>query len=201
MQIAEIVRRHLGWCPGHQMMRAENSGRSKPSVSSNNPAVKSPGPAGSGGSGKPWEWLYEHTQRGTLIIGSVSAAIVLMIVLSLMLGFVTVTVLVGCILVFVLSIMSTLTVSVCDDALKIRFGPIPFIRKSWPVADIMSATAVTNPWYYGYGIRWTPHGPLYNVSGSMAVEVRLISGKAFRIGTDEPDALVRAIGEACGKKR
>jgi hypothetical protein len=60
--------------------------------------------------------------------------------------------------------------------------------------------AVTNPWYYGWGIRWTPKGPLYNVSGFEAVEIRMLSGKSFRIGTDEPDLLRQAIDKAIGGK-
>jgi len=34
---------------------------------------------------------------------------------------------------------------------------------------------------------------LWNVTGLQAVELTLTHGKKFRIGTDEPDALVRAI--------
>jgi hypothetical protein len=57
---------------------------------------------------------------------------------------------------------------------------------------------VTNPWYYGLGIHWTPHGILYNVSGFSAVEVRLFPGTTFRVGTDEPDQLCAAIRQAAG---
>jgi hypothetical protein len=98
--------------------------------------------------------------------------------------------------VFVLAIMSTLTVSAGSGTLAIRFGPVGLVRKSWPLAEIVSVTTVTNPWYYGYGLRITPHGPLYNVSGPHAVEVRLMSGKSFRIGTDEPYTLKQAIDQA-----
>jgi hypothetical protein len=101
-----------------------------------------------------------------------------------------------CILLFVLAIMSRLTVFVSNDRLGIRFGPVWLIRKEWPLDEIVMATAVTNPWYYGYGIRWTPHGPLYNVSGRHAIEILLRSGKKVRIGTDEPEALAAAINRA-----
>ncbi len=57
---------------------------------------------------------------------------------------------------------------------------------------------MSNRWYYGWGIRLTPHGRLYNLSGLEAVEVQLNTGKKFRIGTDEPDALVRALRAAIG---
>ena len=89
--------------------------------------------------------------------------------------------------------MARLTVSVTPTNLRIRFGPVGLIQKQWPIAEIVSVTQVTNPWYYGYGLRYTPRGPLYNVSGRHAVEILLFSGQTFRIGTDEPETLCQAI--------
>ncbi len=200
-RFSEIIHGWLGWCPNAHMMKAKSNNDMRLGFSPANPLAKSPGPSGADRSGKPWEWWYEHTQRGALIIWSVGAAILVILAMTYLFGVVWVTVFVLGILVFALAIFSTLTVSVCDDALRIRFGPLPLIRKSWPVAEIASATAVTNPWYYGWGIRWTPHGLLYNVSGYGAVEVMRHSGKKFRIGTDEPEALCRAIEQARVKNR
>ena len=42
-------------------------------------------------------------------------------------------------------------------------------------------------------MRLGPWGWMYNVSGLDAVEIELKGGGRFRIGTDEPDELVRAI--------
>ncbi len=53
-----------------------------------------------------------------------------------------------------------------------------------------------NPWYYGWGIRLTPHGWLYNVSGSYAVEIKTKTGKKYRIGTDVPNELEKAIRQS-----
>jgi hypothetical protein len=39
---------------------------------------------------------------------------------------------------------------------------------------------------------------LYNVSGTNAVEIKLRSGRRFRIGTDEPEALARALRMVIG---
>jgi len=144
----------------------------------------------------PWEGLYEHTQRGSLIIGAVAAAVFLILATMYFFGPVLVTIIVLAIMLFTLAICSTLTVSADADALRIRFGPVGVIRKSWPMSDVESVTAVTNPWYYGWGIHLTPHGTLYNVSGYGAVEVRLYTGKTFRIGTDEPEVLKHAIEQA-----
>jgi hypothetical protein len=86
----------------------------------------------------------------------------------------------------------TLTVLVGPEALQLSMGA-GLIKKSFPLADIRSAHAVQNPWYYGFGIRWFPGGWLFNVSGPHAVEIEMASGKKYRIGTDEPDKLLKAI--------
>jgi hypothetical protein len=198
-RISEIIHERMGWCPNARMTKAKNSSDAGHFSPAGNTLTKNPGPSGTDGSGKP-QGLYERTQRGSLIIGAISAAILLILTTSYLFGLVWVTVMVLGILILVLAICSTLTVTVTEDTLRIRFGPVGLIRKSWPLADIVSVMAVTNPWYYGWGIRFTPHGPLYNVSGYGAVEVRLISGKTFRIGTGEPDALCTAIEKAMVKK-
>ncbi len=200
-RIVEGFRRFMGWCPNAHMTRVKSNEIPGFGFSAGNPSQKSSGPSGADGSGKPRDGMYEHTQKGLLIIGSVTAAIILILVTTYLFGIVWVAIAVLGIMIIVLAISSTLTATVTDDALRIRFGPVGLIRKSWPMAEIVSVTAVTNPWYYGWGIRVTPHGTLYNVSGYGAVEVRLFSGKSFRIGTDEPEVLRRAIEDARAKKK
>lgn len=158
--------------------------------------LSNPGTAGPRLPGEPDGWEYEHTQRGTLIIAAILAVILIIVASIFVFGAVWVTVLVMGFMILALAIFSTLTVSVRQDALRIWFGPIRLIKKSWPISDIATVTTVTNPWYYGWGIRWTPYGPLYNVAGYEAVEVTLVSGKKFRIGTDQPEELKRAIEKA-----
>jgi hypothetical protein len=98
-----------------------------------------------------------------------------------------------------LVLFSTLTVVIWEDELEVRFGPGP-IRKRFKLHDIESCRVVKNHWYYGWGIRLTPHGVLYNVSGFYAVELRLRTGKKFRIGTDVPQELEIAIRKILSKK-
>ena len=43
------------------------------------------------------------------------------------------------------------------------------------------------------GIKWTPHGWMWNISGLDAIELTYHDGKKFRIGTDEPEALLEAL--------
>ena len=85
-----------------------------------------------------------------------------------------------------------MTVKVSRTYVSITFG-IGIIRKRFAIADIKKVTIVQNRWYYGWGIRLTPHGWLYSVEGLDAVEIHLRSRRRYRIGTDEPDALASAI--------
>jgi hypothetical protein len=89
-------------------------------------------------------------------------------------------------------LIGTLTVEVAGGKLRCWFG-LGLIRREISLSDVTKAEAVRNHWYYGWGIRYTPDGWLFNVSGLDAVRLTLASGKRFRIGTDEPQELVRAI--------
>ena len=197
-RISEIIHRWMGWCPNGHTMSTRKSGNADFSHGANNPQVKSPGPSAADGSEMPRGGKYEHTQRGTLIICALSAVIIMILTATFLVGIAWVAIIVLGLMVFLLAIMSTLTASVGDDSLTIRFGPIGLIRKSWQISEIVSATTVTNQWIYGWGIRWTPHGRLYNISGSHAVEILFFSGKKVRIGTDEPESLKTAIEKARG---
>jgi len=92
-------------------------------------------------------------------------------------------------------IVDTLTVKVTRTYISIKFG-IGIIRKKFAVADALNAAIVRNRWYYGWGIRLTPYGWLYNVSGLDAAEIQMSNGRKFRIGTDEPVELLAAVQAA-----
>jgi hypothetical protein len=89
-------------------------------------------------------------------------------------------------------LFGSLTVEVDDEELRHWFGP-SFWKKSYQLLDIESSTVVRNSWFWGWGIRLTPNGWLYNVSGLDAVQLQLRSGRKLRIGTDDPQGLVEAI--------
>jgi hypothetical protein len=77
--------------------------------------------------------------------------------------------------------------------LLVRINDLENLTKSGCIA---SYQVVKNPWYYGWGIRLTPHGWLYNVSGSYAVEIKMKTGKKYRIGTNVPNDFEKAICSA-----
>ena len=88
-----------------------------------------------------------------------------------------------------------LTVEVDVTHLNFRFG-VGLFRKRIALANIVAVQPVQNAWWDGWGIRYTRNGWLYNVSGWEAVEITLASGKRLRLGTDEPDRLVRVLQAA-----
>ena len=94
-----------------------------------------------------------------------------------------------------LALFHQLTVTVSKDFIRLRFG-VGVVHKNFAIADVESASVVRNKWWYGWGIRITPHGWLYNVSGYDAVEIVLKNGRYARIGTDEPKRLLAAIEAA-----
>lgn len=94
-------------------------------------------------------------------------------------------------------LFSSLTVEITDADLRFHFGP-GFWRKRFALIEMAAVNPTRNSWWEGWGIRITPRGMLYNLSGTNAVEVELRSGKRFRIGTDEPEALVQALRTAIG---
>jgi hypothetical protein len=195
-RFAEIIQGWLGWCPNGHAMQAKHRGDTSAAFLAETVTVPSQGAAGDDSAGRSRDGRYEHTQQGSVILGAVGAAVILILVSMLVFEPVLVSVLVLVILVMVLAIMSRLTVSITEDHLKIRFGPVGLVHKEWLLSEIISATPVTNQWIYGWGIRWTPHGTLYNVAGSHAVEILLQSGRKVRIGTDEPETLCRALQSA-----
>jgi hypothetical protein len=140
---------------------------------------------------------YQHTQVGYLIIAATGAVIILAaVILSREFSWIAVAAIV--IIAIALVLFSSLTVTIEAGQLEARFGPGP-IRKRIRLSEIESCRTVRNHWYYGWGIRTTPHGILYNVSGFQAVEIQLRTGGNVRIGTDEPLELEKAIREAIGQ--
>ena len=97
-------------------------------------------------------------------------------------------------ILFTLSSVTTLTVSIDEKYIGIKFG-YGLFRKKFLLSEIVSVKQVKNHWYYGWGIRgWLwPKMCIYNISGFDAVEITLKNGKIRRIGTDDPNGLETAI--------
>ena len=135
---------------------------------------------------------YLHQQIGWAVLVAVLGVSILVYfaLVGAGLGWLGVILLLVPLLVSVL--FGSMMVSVDQSHVRIRFGA-GLVRRSWELGSIASVEQVRNPWYTGWGIRYLPGRTVYNVAGFDAVEIQLKNGKRYRIGTDEPAALERAI--------
>ena len=144
---------------------------------------------------------YEHTQPGTLIRWLLMIFLTFGVVLLCVAAVTSqwqiaipggMMMLISCV---ILLLFHALTVTVTQNEIQVSYG-VGIISMRFPISEIKSASAVRNAWWYGWGIRYTPHGWLYNVSGLDAVEVVYHNDRKYRIGTNEPQALLTAIEAA-----
>lgn len=143
--------------------------------------------------------IYRNTQLGTAILVTLAVVAAILLVVTALrpsgVSVVAVLVLAAIALGF-----GSLTVDVSQRRIQCWFGP-GIARRNFDLAAVESVEIVRNRWFYGWGIRITPQGWMYNVSGLDAVELQLASGKRFRIGTDEPEQLQAAIEEGMERRR
>jgi hypothetical protein len=137
--------------------------------------------------------LYEHTQRGTVILAA------LLIGAAICSAFATlapappfVVPMVFGVFVVCAYMFSSLTIQITSRTLCWYFGPGLF-RKKILLSDIRGAEVARTRLIHGWGIHRTTRGWLYNVSGFDAVAVRLDAEKEILLGTDEPERLCAAI--------
>jgi len=138
--------------------------------------------------------LYRHRQIGWTIIIVLGLAALFAAVAGVatlrpgLLLIVAVTLLTGL-------LFSSLTIEVTESELVWFFGP-GFLKRRVARNDISSAEPARNKWWWGWGVHLTLRGWLYNVDGLDAVEITQKDGESFRLGTDEPQTLARALGFA-----
>jgi hypothetical protein len=138
---------------------------------------------------------YRHTQFGWATVVCLGAGGLATVVAAAFQPNPASLLLTGGLVLLVGAVFSTLTIVVEEGTLRARFGP-GLIGKTVRLSEIASVHPIPVRWWYGWGIRLTPHGWLYNVSGWKAVEITLRNGRRFCLGTDEPENLVKAIEEA-----
>jgi hypothetical protein len=139
---------------------------------------------------------YSHRQRSNVWVLVAVPFVVLMLAAALMgdplPGVARLAFVAGALfLAWVMATFRTLTVEI-TDRITIAFG------RGWPVrridpADVQESRVVRNSPWHGWGIRWIRGGSLWNVWGLDAVELLLVSGRRFRIGTDDAEALHAAV--------
>ena len=137
---------------------------------------------------------YRHTQFGWVTLGSIVGGVLLLVLLAGIrelpgVSFVALPVL------LIGLLFATMTVEVDATELRVHFTA-GVIRRRFPLSELRGFAAVRNPWYYGWGIHKLRGGWIWNVSGFEAVELVLADGSLWRVGTDEPETLVRALAAA-----
>jgi hypothetical protein len=142
---------------------------------------------------------YEHTQFGYFITIAIVAAMVAVGIIMADMGINWIAAAVLVVLAVIVVLFHRLTVVINEEELVVQFGP-GVIRKRFKLNEIESCQAVKIPWYYGWGIRATPQGMVFRVSGFHAVQVKLTSGKEFLIGTDVPQELEEAVRQIIGHR-
>jgi hypothetical protein len=146
---------------------------------------------------------YHHTQTGFVILGSFAIGLLIVALGYRSVGNTTppgatrtailATVTVIAVLVAIVSLMfSSLTIEIVDGVLRWHFTA-SFIRGSVAFRDIEGATQVRSSPAYGWGVRKTPEGTLYCVSGLDAIRVKTRDGRTINLGTNEPAKLLAAI--------
>lgn len=145
---------------------------------------------------------YDHTQIGYVIIFALIIIIFVFIsvVMSFGLEFYSLTTIV--LVTLILISFLTLNVTIDNDSLNVKFW-YGLYTNSFLLNDIESVKAVKNHWYIWWWIRFWfwPKIVIYNVSWFDAVEIVLKNWKIYRIGTDEPVLLEKALKNAISNLR
>lgn len=87
---------------------------------------------------------------------------------------------------------AVLSVRVTQSEILIAFGP-GWVRRRIPIGDVRAVSVAHSPWYWGWGLRWTPRGWLWRASGLDAVWLRLASGREAGFGARDPERVAAAI--------
>ncbi len=133
--------------------------------------------------------MYQRTQPGTLIVVLLLGFLSFVVAMGFAEGWHPVVIIIGIVFLVLLVLFRSLTIEIDERELRCYFG-VGLIRKRFLLKEIVSAKAIRNRWYYGWGVRLTPTGWMFNVSGLDAVLLTLRSGKQFRIGTDDPEEVL-----------
>ncbi len=140
---------------------------------------------------------YQHTQSGTPTITVIGGGVALLAIVAVYMyqtgnEAAWVPTAVAALLAITLLIFHSLNVEVSDSELHLHYG-IGFPSKTIDLSEVAKVEVVRNRWWYGWGIRYTPRGWLFNISGLDAIELTFHSGRTMRIGTGEPEALCNAV--------
>ena len=141
--------------------------------------------------------LYEHTQStNAFVVGFVAYIALISLIVAAVGESPWLVVIPGAVVAIPVGLVllgaSALTVTVTAEDVHLRWR-LRWPTKSIPRSEIVSVERVRNKWWYGWGIRLTPNGWMWNLWGLDGVKLNRTSGKGFVIGTDDPDALLAVL--------
>jgi len=82
------------------------------------------------------------------------------------------------------------------EHLLARFGPLPLARRRIAYERVHAVKRDRSMLIEGWGVRLGPRGWIWNIWGREVVELELEKGRV-RIGTDDPEGLVRLLEQRC----
>jgi len=142
--------------------------------------------------------MYKHTQIGKMLVSVVGITALItglagvLALEYLELAPIIIIFSISGILLICLMLFSTLTITVKEDYISIKYG-IGLIKKKFQIKDLDNWQAISYKGGYGFGPRLTSEGWFFNVANSGAVKFSFKDNKAFFVGTNEPYELVSAI--------
>ncbi|WP_115862905.1 DUF6141 family protein [Halorussus litoreus] len=94
--------------------------------------------------------------------------------------------------------VATLSTEVRDDGIYVKFAPLHRKYRRIPFSDLaeVQSTGYSPLRYGGWGIRWSPSGMAYTVSGKTGIRFERTGGKSVFVGSDRPEEFVAAVQDA-----
>jgi hypothetical protein len=92
------------------------------------------------------------------------------------------------------SLFFGLTVVGTEDTLRIAFG-VGLIKREFKIAEMLSVRPYRTAFWQGWGIHRCSDGTIYNVSGFEAIQLTMLDGKKYIIGTNDQRRLLTYIEE------
>ncbi|MBQ4812353.1 hypothetical protein A7985_18595 [Pseudoalteromonas luteoviolacea] len=138
--------------------------------------------------------MYQKTQLAWAIWGILAWLSTFVIMGAVLLGHNLGVLAFGIILVLVAFFFYGLTIEVDTQSKQLRwwFGP-GIAKKTLSFDDIDEVKAVTNSFRHGIGMRISHDGWVYTVSGFKAIEVSMLDGTKYRLGTADQPGLLDAL--------
>lgn len=143
---------------------------------------------------------YAHRQYGKVLLAFAAVFLLGLTGWLVFAGELLPALIVSAFTVLLLACFSWLTVEVHAQSVRLSFG-LGWIKKDIPLDTVESTEIVQTKWWWGWGIRLTPDGWMWNISGFDAVRLHKTDGRSFTIGTDDAKKLKGAIDRMIGKAR